>query len=207
MLQRHERKSVLHRIVTGDEKWIFFKNPKRKRSWVDPGQPSTSTAKPDRFGKKTMLCVWWDPKGVVYHELLKPGETVNTHRYRQQMINLNHALIEKRPELARRHGKVILLHDNAPAHKAKPVQETIKALGWELLPHPLYSPDLAPSDYHLFSSMGHALAEQHFDSYEEVENWVSDWFASKDEQFYWRGIHKLPERWSKCVENNGQYFE
>ena len=207
LLQRHVRKSVLHRIVTGDEKWIYFKNPKRKKSWVNPGQPSTSTAKPDRFGKKTMLCVWWDQKGVVYHELLKPGETVNTDRYRQQMINLNHALIEKRPELARRHGKVILLHDNAPAHKAKPVQDTIKTLGWEQLPHPPYSPDLAPSDYHLFSSMGHALAEQHFDSYEEVENWVSDWFALKDEQFYWRGIHKLPERWSKCVENNGQYFE
>ena len=42
------------------------------------------------------------------------------------MINLNHALIEKRAEVARRHGKVILLHDNAPAHKAKPVHYTIK---------------------------------------------------------------------------------
>ena len=207
LLQRHERKSVLHRIVTGDEKWIYFKNPKRRKSWVNSGQPSTSTAKTDRFGKKAMLCVWWDQKGVVYHELLKPGETVNTNRYRQQMINLNHALIEKRPEWARRHGKVILLHDNAPAHKAKSVQDTIKALGWELLPHPPYSPDLAPSDYHLFSSMGHALAEQHFDSYAEVENWVSDWFASKDEHFYWHGIHKLPERWSKCIKSNGQYFE
>ena len=59
-----------------------------------------------------------DQKGAVYHELLKPGETVNTNRYRQQMINLNQALIEKRPEWARRHGKIILLHDNTPAHKA-----------------------------------------------------------------------------------------
>ncbi|GBP36373.1 Mariner Mos1 transposase [Eumeta japonica] len=187
LLQRHERKSVLYRIVTGDEKWIYFKNPKWRKSWVNPGQPSASTAKPDRFGKKAMLCVWWDQKGVVYYELLKPGETVNTSRYKQQMIDLNNALIEKRPEWARRHGKVILLHDNAPAHKAKSVQDTIKVLGWELLPHPPYSPDLAPSDYHLFSSMGHALAEQRFDSYAEVENWVSDWFASKEEHFYWHG--------------------
>ncbi|KAL6264203.1 hypothetical protein P5V15_004285 [Pogonomyrmex californicus] len=56
-----------------------------------------------------MLCVWWDQSGIVYYELFKPGETVNTQRYRQQMINLNHALIERRPEWARRHGKVILL--------------------------------------------------------------------------------------------------
>jgi [histone H3]-lysine36 N-dimethyltransferase SETMAR len=207
LLQRHVRKTVLHRVVTGDEKWIYFKNPKRKKSWVSPGQPSTSTAKPDRFGKKTMLCVWWDQTGVVYDELLKSGETVNTDRYQQQMINLNHALVEKRPEWATRHGKVILLHDNAPAHKAKRVHDTIKALGWELLPHPPYSPDLAPSDYHLFASMGHALAEQHFDSYQEVKNWVTNWFASKDKQFYWHGIHKLPERWKKCVDSNGLYFE
>ena len=71
LLQDHVRKSVLHRFVSGDEKWIYFQNPKRQKSWVNPGLPSTSTVKPDRFGKKTMLCVWWDQKGVVYHELLK----------------------------------------------------------------------------------------------------------------------------------------
>jgi hypothetical protein len=88
LLARYKRKSFLHRIVTGDEKWIYFENPKRKRSWVTPGEPSTSTARPDRYGRKTMLCVWWDQKGVIYYELLKPGETINTERYRQQMINL-----------------------------------------------------------------------------------------------------------------------
>ena len=81
-----------------------------------------------------MLCVCWGQNGVGYHELLKPGETVNTNMYRQQMINLNHALIEERPR-GRRHGKVILLYDNAPAHKSKSVQDAIKVLGWELLPH------------------------------------------------------------------------
>jgi len=102
LLARYKRKSFLHRIVTGDEKWIYFENPKRKRSWVIPGEPSTSIARPNRFGWKTTLCVWWDQKGVIYYELLKPGETVNTERYRQQMINLNHALCEKRPEYQKR---------------------------------------------------------------------------------------------------------
>lgn len=143
----------------------------------------------------------------MYHKLLKLGKTVNTNRYRQQIINLNHALIEERLESARRHGKVILLYDNALALKAKLVQDTIKAIGWELLLHSPYSPDLTPSDYHLFSLIGHTLAEQHFDSYAIVENWVSDWIASKDEHFYYYGIPKLPERWSKCVESNGQYLE
>ena len=68
---------------------------------------------------------------MVYFELLKPGETVNADRYRQQIINLNHALIEKWPESARRHGKVILQHDNAPSHTAEVVKNPLKALNWE----------------------------------------------------------------------------
>lgn len=207
LLARYKRKSYLHRIVTGDEKWIYFENPKRKKSWVDPGQTSTSTARPNRFGKKTMLCIWWDQEGIIYYELLKPGETVNAHRYHQQLIKLNRAVREKRPNYATRHEIPILLHDNAPSHKSTLVQNYMEALNWEVLPHAAYSPDLAPSDYHLFSSMGHALAEQHFNSYDDVRNWLDEWFASKERQFFWQGIHNLPDRWAQCVASEGHYFE
>ena len=94
---------------------------------------------------------------------------------------------------------MIFLYDNAPSHTAKPVQDTLEALSWEVLPHAAYSPDLAPSDYHLFVSMAHALAEQRFGSYEDVKKWLDEWFAAKGEDFYWRGIHKLSKRWEKCV--------
>ena len=66
LFARQKRKSFLHRIVTGDEKWIYFQNPKRKKSWVDPAQPSTSSSRSNRFGRKTMLCVWWNQEGVIY---------------------------------------------------------------------------------------------------------------------------------------------
>ncbi|UYV64947.1 SETMAR [Cordylochernes scorpioides] len=71
----HENKSFLHRIVTSDEKWIHFSNPTYQRSWGLPGQFPKETPRPNCFGKKAMLCVWWDQTGVVYFELLKPGET------------------------------------------------------------------------------------------------------------------------------------
>ncbi|KAG5317907.1 MOS1T transposase, partial [Pseudoatta argentina] len=57
---------------------------------------------------------------------------------------------EKRPLYAQRHDKVILLHDNARPHVAKPVKTYLETLKWEVLPNPLYSPDIAPSDFHLF---------------------------------------------------------
>jgi len=52
-------------------------------------------------------------------------------------------------------------------------QNSRKRFGWEILSHAAYSPDLAPSDYHLFASMGHALA-QRFTSYEDVRKWLDD---------------------------------
>ena len=61
-----------------------------------------------------MLCVWWDQSGIVYYKLLEPGKTVNAQSYHQEIINLNHALIQKRPEWAK-----ILLHNNAPSHTSK----------------------------------------------------------------------------------------
>ncbi|UYV60810.1 SETMAR [Cordylochernes scorpioides] len=232
LLARHEKKSFLHRIVTSDEKWIHFSNPMRQKSWSLPGQFPKQMPRPNRFGKKAMLCVWWDQTGVVYFELLKPGQTVNTSRYEQQMHRLN----EKRPEWREKHNKLILKHDNAPAHNATVVKNTmkdhttlmranspkrvrvdihfdrwrkpsatlsckirrclfliyapypIKDLGWELLPHPPYSPDLAPSDYHLFTSLGHALKKQEFSNSDILRKWLVDWFDSKEIEFFRQGI-------------------
>jgi hypothetical protein len=55
--------------------------------------------------------------------------------------------------------------------------------------------------------MGYKLAEQHFSNLEEVGKWLNESFAVKQKQFFWRGIHTLPERWAKCIESDGQYFE
>ena len=56
-LARHKRKGFLDRIVTGNEKWIHYDNPKKKKSWGPPGHASTSTAKWNIHGKKLMLCI------------------------------------------------------------------------------------------------------------------------------------------------------
>ncbi|GFW50977.1 mariner Mos1 transposase [Trichonephila clavipes] len=182
---------------------FFFENPKRNRSYVDPGKPSKSTATPNRFGRKTMLCIFWDQEGPIYYELLKPRETVNTDPYKQELLSLNDAVLEKRKQYKKRQHKVIFLDDNAPNFRAKPTKDIVKALDCESLAHAAYSPDLVLSDYHLFASLGHALDDQRFTSYENVKSWLDDWLASKDRSFFWRGIHKL----LKCVASDGYYFK
>ena len=90
---------------------------------------------------------------------------------------------------------MILLHDNARPHVAKPVKTYLETLKWEVLPHPPYSLDIAPSDYYLFCLMVHGLADRQFRSYEDIKKWFDLWILSKDGHFYRNGIQAL------------QYFE
>ncbi|GBP59020.1 Mariner Mos1 transposase [Eumeta japonica] len=110
--------------------------------------------------------------GVVYYEFFNPSETITGTVYQTQLMRLNLVLKEKRPQYFSREDKIILLHDNARPHIAVPVKNYLITLDWEVLPHPPYSPDIAPSDYHLIRSMAHALSEQRFTSYEDTKNWV-----------------------------------
>lgn len=207
LLERHKRKSFLHRIITGDEKWIYYDNPKRKKAYVKPGQPGPSQPKRDIHADKVMLCIWWDQKGVLYYELLNPGQTITGDLYRLQLIRLKRAIAEKRPEYATRHESIIFHHDNDRPHVAVPVKNYLENSGWEVLAHPPYSPDLAPSDYHLFRSMQNALTGIRFTSEQGIKNWLDSFIGAKDEKFFFDGIHKLPERWENVIAADGQYFE
>ena len=103
--------------------------------------------------------------------------------------------------------KVILLHDKTRPHVAKTVRERIENLGREVLPHPAYSPDLAPSDYHLFRSMQHFFQEKIYTEVESIKKDLDSYFSSRPESFYKSRIQPLPERWEKVILNDGNYFD
>jgi [histone H3]-lysine36 N-dimethyltransferase SETMAR len=103
--------------------------------------------------------------------------------------------------------KVILLHDKTRPHVAKTVRERIENLGREVLPHPAYSPDLAPSDYRLFRSMQHFFQEKIYTEVESIKKDVDSYFSSRPKSFYNSGIQPLPERWEKVILNDGNYFD
>ncbi|UYV74067.1 hypothetical protein LAZ67_11002025 [Cordylochernes scorpioides] len=70
-------------------------------------------------------------------------------------------------------------------------------LEWEVLQHPPYSPDLAPTDYHLFSSMSNHMRGTTFDDEEDLKTWLNNFFDTRPGDFWRNGINKLVERWEE----------
>jgi transposase len=141
-----------------------------------------------------MFRIWWDMEGTIHNKLLEKNLTVTAKRYCRKLRRLKESIQQKR--LGRRHG-VILQHDNARPHTANKTKAGIHELDWEILPCPPYSPDLAPTDYHLFRSLSNNLRGVSFYNDAEVQNWFDEFFKAKPADFFKRGIENLPERWRK----------
>ncbi|PNF28558.1 hypothetical protein B7P43_G12914 [Cryptotermes secundus] len=83
----------------------------------------------------------------------------------------------------------------------------IAKFGWTVLPHPPYSPGLAPLDFHLFGPMKDGLRGQHFPDNDAVIAAVRKWLASAGADFYKRSMQALVHRWQKCITNGGHCVE
>lgn len=145
--------------------------------------------------------MWWDTEGIVYWELRPEGETINADIYCAQLDRVGEALAEKRPH----RENILLLHDNATPHTAKKTKRHLASKGWEVLPHPPYSPDVAPTDFKLFRSLQNALRGKEFENEDEVRQFIADFFATKSSGFFVRGFSDLPKRWKEIIDQEGEY--
>ncbi|XP_060023970.1 constitutive coactivator of peroxisome proliferator-activated receptor gamma isoform X3 [Lagenorhynchus albirostris] len=178
-LVRPLQMSIPEQIVTGDEKWLLYNNVERKRSWGKQNEPPPTIPNASLQPKKVMLCVWWDWKEVLYYELLPENQTINSNRYCSQLNQLKAALDGKHPELVNR--KCIIFHqDDARPRVSLMTRQKLLQLGWEVLIHPLYSPDIAPLDFHLFWSLQNSLNGKNFHSLEDCKRHLEQFFAQKD---------------------------
>ena len=131
--------------------------------------------------------------------------TTNSEYYSGLLDQLNEKIKEKRPGLQKK--KIIFHQDNAPAHKSVLTMAKINELKYELLDHPPYSPDLAPSDFFLFPDLKKFLSGKRYASNQEAIDAVNSYFSSLEEDYFRHGIELLEKRWTKCIELEGDYIE
>ena len=82
----------------------------------------------------------------------------------------------------------------------------LEKVKWDILDHPPYSPDLVPSNFHLFLHLKKHLAGKKFDD-DEVQEEVMMCFKGQAADFYDSGIQKLVPRLYKCLDNASNYVE
>jgi hypothetical protein len=101
----------------------------------------------------------------------------------------------------------VLLHDNARPHTANSTSELLRRYIWEALDYPPYSPDLTPSDFHLFGPLKKHLGGRRSATDGEVKQAVMSWLQALDTDFFYAGKNALVYRWDKCFGMYGDYVE
>jgi transposase len=148
-----------------------------------------------------MLIVFFDWKGVVHHEFVPRGETVNKEFYLKVMKRLREAVRRKRPE-AWTNKTWMLHHDNAPPHTSLLIREFLAKQETIVVPQPPYSPALAPADFFLFPKLKSTLKGRRFHTVEIKENSLQDLRAILQNTFQnWKKC------WERCINSRGEYFE
>ncbi|XP_074181294.1 histone-lysine N-methyltransferase SETMAR isoform X4 [Rhinolophus sinicus] len=206
LILRNNNEPFLDRIVTCNEKWILYDNRRRPAQWLDREEAPKHFPKLNLHQIKIMVTVWWSAAGLIHYSFLSPGETITSEKYAQQIDEMHRKLQHLQPALVNRKGP-ILLHDNARLHITLPTLQKLNELGYEVLPHPPYSPDLSPTDYHFFKHLDNFLEGKRFHNQQDAQNAFQEFVESRSMEFYATGINKLISRWQKCVDCNGSYFD
>uniref|UniRef100_A0A7I5E988 Histone-lysine N-methyltransferase SETMAR n=1 Tax=Haemonchus contortus TaxID=6289 RepID=A0A7I5E988_HAECO len=129
-----------------------------------------------------MITVWWSKHGLIHYAFLPLGQAITAQSYCDQIHKKYTKLGQMQPALVIRHG-LLLLHDNAQPHVSRIVFQKLNELRIEARPHPHYTTDLSPTDYHLFKHLDSFLKERAFKNQGDVESAFLEFLESRFPDF------------------------
>jgi len=211
LLRRYEAEGeqFLNRIVAIDETWIRDFEPELKSQscqWKHSTSPRPKKCRRQQSKVKLMMIMAYDKNGVIATDRVPPGSTVTASYYTKFLQDVLRPKIRQKRSAMFDAG-VLLLHDNARPHASRAVSEILEKYGWQVLPHPPYSPDMSPPDFDLFPQLKKPLRGKRFSSIEEVSNEVTRVIRHINKEGVLTGIQDLPKRWTAVIKHNGDYIE
>ena len=151
--------------------------------------------------KKVMVNVWRFVAQLIHYSFLNLGETITSEKYTQQIDEMHWKL--QCLQLALLNRKVSVLLHNTRLHVTKPTLQKVNELGYKVLPHPPYSPDLSPTNYHFFKGLDNFLQGECFHKPTGGRKCFVRGCRIWSPDFYAMWINKLISCWQKCVDCNG----
>jgi len=157
--------------------------------WRHNGSPRSKKFRVQKSAGKVLASIFWYQDGILLINYLPKGQTISAEYYSSLLVQVNDILMKKR------RGKVtkgvLFLHDNVPDHRALADQTKLAYLGFQCLDHPPFSPDLAPSDYHLFPELKKQLKGRQFSSDSEVIAAAETWLDGQLSEFFFEWLAKV----------------
>jgi len=202
----HERAqndpNFMFSVITSDECWVYRYDLETKQmssQWNTASSPRPKKAWQVKSNAKTMLIAFFDIDGLVHQQYVPTGQTVNKEFYRTVLQCLRNTVRKYRPEKWRS-GNWILHHDNAPAHRGITTNEFLAKHNILSLPHPPYSPDLAPCDFFLFPQLKKTMKVCRFDYTEDIQANTTRQLRAITKNDYQRCFRQWQEHWNKCIQ-------
>ena len=138
----------------------------QSNEWHCHGSPQRHKFWQNLSPTKVTIILACDSQCILERHPVHEGCTVNAAYYRSFLqYNHNHTMWRKHPALL---NNAIILRDNSTSHTAGWVQKLLQQWGWEILQHPLYSPDLSPSDFDLTPKLKTLLHGKQFVNREDI---------------------------------------
>ena len=193
-------------IITGDETWIYHRQIGRKSSnstWVGENESPRTIVRRNRYEPKTLFCLFFKSTGPALIHKVDKGKTIDHDYY------IDNCLIpvinEERKKEKSSRTTLKILHDNGPPHAHRDVIDYLTEECVEIIPHPPYSPDLAPCDFWLNDYIKNKLTDH--TNEESLAQEVSTIMKNTPVNELKKTFDTLLERMELCIENNGDYFE
>jgi transposase len=152
-----------------------------------------------------MATLFWDRKGVLMVEFIQQSTTITSQVYCETLKTLRRAIQNKRRGMMT--PGVVLLHDNERPHTAARTRALLEHFNWEFFDQPSYSPDLAPSYYHLFIYLRKWVGSQLFNNNVQLMEGVKTCLSSQAADFFDTGVQKLVPQYDKWLNFGDDYFE
>ena len=202
-------KKAFDNLLTGDETWVYYFEPKRKCSnpiWAVKNERHPIIGKQTQTVMKVLYVIFFDNNGPVRQIPVPKGRTATAKFYKNVVLRkLKKYYKTRRPKTGLKHLR--LLHDNASAHKAHLVTEVLESEKVTVLPHSPFSLDRVPCDYFLFPKLKYHLSGKRYNSTNTLGSAVYQFLMGVPIEEYENCFQKRIDQLKRCIQVDREYFK
>jgi len=204
MLETMKNDRAFKNIVTGDEAWFFLDNPVDGQ-WASSIDEVKKNVNRTIQSKKVMLTILWGIEGFYVVEALANKQKFDSDYFTSLLVKLKKNLHSMRRSKSMK--KVYLHLDNAKVHTSRATVAKAEELGFKIMEHPSYSPDIAPSDFFLFGYIKEKLKNKNFETVDELMQEIYQILNDVDRETRLNVLQNWLHRLETVIETEGAYIE